>query len=72
MMLVERRGSSLSGTCPYCGRTHHHGTADASPNTIDFGHRSAHCADDTRQFGYVLRLHLGDALRQRIAEEPKP
>lgn len=47
-----RHGYSWRVTCPYCGKTHHHGGGplDQDPHAL-LGHRLAHCGSGD---GYVL------------------
>lgn len=56
---MSRDGKQISGECPFCKKTHTHGTAgERGP---DFGHRVSHCeVDDPRGGdGYYVRLVPG-------------
>lgn len=44
---LSEDGMQYLVTCPYCGRTHQHGSESK-------GHRAAHCKYDTESKGYIL------------------
>jgi hypothetical protein len=56
MYVTLHKDGTVSGTCPYCGKTHTHGSAGS--RGPDFGHRVSHCDRPRHKddHGYFLKL----------------